>query len=721
MMSKMSYFNDVQSKLKQELFEDARDICRDWLSCEPFNVQASVFYVRALMRLDLHLDATIILNDHITKHGVNISVIKNMIAALVKLARFNEAREYCLQWQALEPESLQPKIMHARMLTRMDSNELALIAWLSLLDEAPHNPEVLQGAVTVLIRLSRFTEAADFCLRWQAAAPEALQPKIMRARMLTRMDLNASALDAWLCLLDETPHNPAVLQGAVTVLVKLSRFTEAADFCLRWQAAAPEALQPKIMRARMLTRMDLNASALDAWLCLLDETPHNPAVLQGAVTVLVKLSRFTEAADFCLRWQAVAPEALQPKIMHARMLTKAGLDDEALLVWSKLFEGEPENLQIIHGKAVALLRVELYVDARKLIEYGLSRYPQDISLLQVLSQLMGILHQHSQAETIKYTIATLKSSFTSRHITNVTENVVLLDKINYEVDMLINGPDNIERINCLFDLLVKAGLTKNDIVTVINMVPQKTVHSSTFYRAYCKTVIDVFVKFDCAMLGALGDGTEVIVSPERTSNKLVIIFTGLTGKVSGFPIALVDMYFASKNISTIVVDDSSRNLFLGGIKSLGNSLQDSVEKLTEYCKGKDVYVMSNSAGGMAAIKYATLLNAKTALCFGGQTNITTSYLRSINDNRGGVIVRRLNSSFSKQLLDSKFALNHSGESLKVMLCYGELHEQDAAHANNLADTSNVFLKPLKHFGRHDAFLGAIEQGVIEQLFTEFMI
>jgi predicted Zn-dependent protease len=653
MMSKMSYFNDVQSKFKQELFEDARDICRDWLSCEPFNVQASVFYVRALMRLDLHLDATIILNDHITKHGVNISVIKNMIAALVKLARFNEAREYCLQWQALEPESLQPKIMHARMLTRMDSNELALIAWLSLLDEAPHNPEVLQGAVTVL--------------------------------------------------------------------VKLSRFTEAADFCLRWQAAAPEALQPKIMRARMLTRMDLNASALDAWLCLLDETPHNPAVLQGAVTVLVKLSRFTEAADFCLRWQAVAPEALQPKIMHARMLTKAGLDDEALLVWSKLFEGEPENLQIIHGKAVALLRVELYVDARKLIEYGLSRYPQDISLLQVLSQLMGILHQHSQAETIKYTIATLKSSFTSRHITNVTENVVLLDKINYEVDMLINGPDNIERINCLFDLLVKAGLTKNDIVTVINMVPQKTVHSSTFYRAYCKTVIDVFVKFDCAMLGALGDGTEVIVSPERTSNKLVIIFTGLTGKVSGFPIALVDMYFASKNISTIVVDDSSRNLFLGGIKSLGNSLQDSVEKLTEYCKGKDVYVMSNSAGGMAAIKYATLLNAKTALCFGGQTNITTSYLRSINDNRGGVIVRRLNSSFSKQLLDSKFALNHSGESLKVMLCYGELHEQDAAHANNLADTSNVFLKPLKHFGRHDAFLGAIEQGVIEQLFTEFMI
>ena len=653
MMSKMSYFNDVQSKFKQELFEDARDICRDWLSCEPFNVQASVFYVRALMRLDLHLDATIILNDHITKHGANISVIKNMIAALVKLARFNEAREYCLQWQALEPESLQPKIMHARMLTRMDSNELALVAWLSLLDEAPHNPEVLQGAVTVL--------------------------------------------------------------------VKLSRFTEAADFCLRWQAAAPEALQPKIMRARMLTRMDLNASALDAWLCLLDETPHNPAVLQGAVTVLVKLSRFTEAADFCLRWQAVAPEALQPKIMHARMLTKAGLDDEALLVWSKLFEGEPENLQILHGKAVALLRVELYVDARKLIEYGLSRYPQDISLLQVLSQLMGILHQHSQAETIKYTIATLKSSFTSRHITNVTENVVLLDKINYEVDMLINGPDNIERINCLFDLLVKAGLTKNDIVTVINMVPQKTVHSSTFYRAYCKTVIDVFVKFDCAMLGALGDGTEVIVSPERTSNKLVIIFTGLTGKVSGFPIALVDMYFASKNISTIVVDDSSRNLFLGGIKSLGNSLQDSVEKLTEYCKGKDVYVMSNSAGGMAAIKYATLLNAKTALCFGGQTNITTSYLRSINDNRGGVIVRRLNSSFSKQLLDSKFALNHSGESLKVMLCYGELHEQDAAHANNLADTSNVFLKPLKHFGRHDAFLGAIEQGVIEQLFTEFMI
>ena len=653
MMSKMSYFNDVQSKLKQELFEDARDICRDWLSCEPFNVQASVFYVRALMRLDLHLDATIILNDHITKHGVNISVIKNMIAALVKLARFNEAREYCLQWQALEPESLQPKIMHARMLTRMDSNELALIAWLSLLDEAPHNPEVLQGAVTVLIRLSRFTEAADFCLRWQAAAPEALQPKIMRAHMLTRMDLNASALDAWLCLLDETPHNPAVLQGAVTVLVKLSRFTEA--------------------------------------------------------------------ADFCLRWQAVAPEALQPKIMHARMLTKAGLDDEALLVWSRLFEGEPENVQIIHGKAVALLRVELYADARKLIEYGLTRYPQDISLMQVLSQLMGILHQHSQAETIKYTIATLKSSFTSRHITNVTENVVLLDKINYEVDMLINGPDNIERINCLFDLLVKAGLTKNDIVTVINMVPQKTVHSSTFYRAYCKTVIDVFIKFDCAMLGALGDGTDVIASPERTSNKLVIIFTGLTGKVSGFPIALVDMYFASKNISTIVVDDSSRNLFLGGIKSLGNSLQDSVEKLTEYCKGKDVYVMSNSAGGIAAIKYATLLNAKTALCFGGQTNITTSYLRSINDNRGGVIVRRLNSSFSKQLLDSKFALNHSGESLKVMLCYGELHEQDAAHANNLADINNVFLKPLKHFGRHDAFLGAIEQGVIEQLFTEFMI
>ena len=585
MMSKKRYFDDVQSKFKQELFEDARDLCRDWLSCEPFNAQASVFYVRALMRLDLPSEAKVILHEHITKHGVNISVIKNMIAVLVKLDQFNEAREYCLQWQALDPESLQPQIMHARM----------------------------------------------------------------------------------------------------------------------------------------LTRMDLNAPAIDAWLSLLDETPHNPEVLQGAVTVLVKLSRFTEAADICLRWQAAAPEALQPKIMHARMLTQAGLDDEALLVWSKLFEGEPENLQIIHGKAVALLRLELYADARQVIENGLTRYPQDISLLQVLSQLMGILRQHSQAETIKYNIATLKSSFTRRHITNVTDNVVLLDKINYEVDMLINDPDNIDRINCLFDLMVKAELRKSDIVTVINTVSQKTVHLCDFFSAYGKIVIDVFVKFERAMIGALGDGTDVIVSPERTSNKLVIIFTGLAGKVSGFPIAFVDMYFASKNISTIVVDDSSRNLFLGGIKSLGNSLQDSVEKLTEYCKGKDVYVMSNSAGGMAAIKYGTLLNAKAALCFGGQTNITTSYLHSINDTRGGVIVRRLNHSFSTQLLDSKFALNHSRTLLKVMLCYGELHEQDAAHANNLADINNVFLKPLKRFDKHDAFLGAIQQGVIEQLFEEFII
>jgi tetratricopeptide (TPR) repeat protein len=571
------------------------------------------------------------------------------------------------------------------------------------------------------MKLELFEDAQKICIDWIYSEPEDTQAKIIYARVLLRLNLDNDALTILTALKAIDSTNTTILQLIVLTLCKLTRYKEAADICLQWIPLSPDALLPKLMYARTLTRMGSHEQALIEWQQLCIYAPNNPELLQGAVGVLVKLTRYKEAADVCLRWQALLPDAVQPKLMYTRILSAMGLDEQTLDTWSALLEIEPYNLDYIQNKSAILLKNEYFIEAENLIQSGLRLSAKNINLLQLFTKLLITQRRYEEADNIKLVISQLNNPSKCYQFVGLSVDEDLSDKINFQIDLLINNSDDVSGINDLFGLLIKAEVSKCDVIKTIQVIIEKSSNSTSFFNFYCSTILDVFFKVERAVPVSLKNGTDIIVSPPRSSNKIVIIFTGLAGKISSFPISLLDMYFGYKNISTVVVDDSSRNLFLGGIKSLGNGLDDTIDKLKDYSKGKDIYVMSNSAGGMAAIKYGTLLNAKTALCFGGQTNITTSYLHSINDTRGGVVVKRLNNNFSKQLLDSKFALNHSGGALKVMLCYGELHEQDSAHANNLCDTNNVFLKPLKHFDKHYAFLGAIEQGVIEQLFEEFII
>jgi predicted Zn-dependent protease len=187
MMSKNKFLLDIQSKMKLELFKDAQKICIDWIQSEPEDTQAKIIYARVLLRLNLDNDALTILTALKAIDSTNTTILQLIVLTLCKLTHYKEAADICLQWMPLSPDALLPKLMYARTLTRMGSLEQALIEWQQLCIYAPNNPQLLQGAVGVLVKLTRYKEAADVCLRWQALLPDAVQPKLMYTRILSAM------------------------------------------------------------------------------------------------------------------------------------------------------------------------------------------------------------------------------------------------------------------------------------------------------------------------------------------------------------------------------------------------------------------------------------------------------------------------------------------------------------------------------------------------------
>lgn len=214
------------------------------------------------------------------------------------------------------------------------------------------------------------------------------------------------------------------------------------------------------------------------------------------------------------------------------------------------------------------------------------------------------------------------------------------------------------------------------------------------------------------------NGQNVIVSPRGSSGKTLVVFTGLADQAM-VPIECIDAFCSAAGHSAIYLRDSSRSLFIGGVPHLTPDYTSSLARLKAMIMNletRELLCFGSSAGGFAAVRYGLAMSASRVLCASGATCSREDFLEKHGDQRGRLVVRRLQRTFTEREMDLHWQVTENLGRTRIELCYGEGSRTDVAHAKYLEGLSGVSLHPLVGLNRH----GSLPRMMIDGIFQEFI-
>lgn len=119
---------------------------------------------------------------------------------------------------------------------------------------------------------------------------------------------------------------------------------------------------------------------------------------------------------------------------------------------------------------------------------------------------------------------------------------------------------------------------------------------------------------------------DVQVVPVAGSDTVVIVPSGITFGL--LPINILAALLAERGVSAIFLKDFNKRAYMRGVRSLGNTIEDTVDKLDEISTSigaKRKIFMGCSSGGFAAHRLAALSGAYAGVSFAGQADLESYY------------------------------------------------------------------------------------------------
>lgn len=207
---------------------------------------------------------------------------------------------------------------------------------------------------------------------------------------------------------------------------------------------------------------------------------------------------------------------------------------------------------------------------------------------------------------------------------------------------------------------------------------------------------------------------DIAVSEASGSDRLAVVFTGLSERVSGLPISIFDRILALAGYRTIFLRDSSRSGFACGIRSVAPSARatvDHLRTLTSRRADEELLVIGTSGGGYAALRYGLELEADRIVVISGGTVCDPQDMARLGDSRAPLIARR---AVERAGPDDFTAPVHSiiadyDKHPEITLHFSAGMEIDRAHAGLLAGYPGVTLAPCDGDTRHNIIAAVLDQ------------
>lgn len=209
---------------------------------------------------------------------------------------------------------------------------------------------------------------------------------------------------------------------------------------------------------------------------------------------------------------------------------------------------------------------------------------------------------------------------------------------------------------------------------------------------------------------------EVLLSERGGINRTAVVFTGLADRATGMPIQFLDGVLARQGFQTLILRDYGRCAFSCGIRSLGSTAQETLERLHAILaprRQEGLIAIGLSGGGYAGLCYGLALGADRLYSFSGGTVARPADMKALGDDRVPVIARLAERratahDFTRPFKD--ILAEWTGPRPAIELYFGAHSDHDRRHAEQLEGMANVRLHPINGHGRHDVLPALFANG-----------
>jgi pimeloyl-ACP methyl ester carboxylesterase len=202
------------------------------------------------------------------------------------------------------------------------------------------------------------------------------------------------------------------------------------------------------------------------------------------------------------------------------------------------------------------------------------------------------------------------------------------------------------------------------------------------------------------------------------SSSLLVAFGGMRGQL-GMPPFEFFKVTGGIPVKRLFVRDLHQAWYHRGIPGYGDTLADSAASLRRLIDEHGVerlVLAGNSAGGYAALAFASLLGADTALAFVPQTVLLPEELAAMDDHRWDAEVNELiaQAGIDPRFSDLRTALAGAPPGPRYEVYFDEALTVDRLHAERIERVAGVTLHRLAG-GEHSVALQMRQSGELERV------
>ncbi|NOT26963.1 MAG: hypothetical protein HOP16_12760 [Acidobacteria bacterium] len=202
---------------------------------------------------------------------------------------------------------------------------------------------------------------------------------------------------------------------------------------------------------------------------------------------------------------------------------------------------------------------------------------------------------------------------------------------------------------------------------------------------------------------------DVQVVARRDTDVVALLFCGRSHRL-GLPLDAMHRWLGRLPASLIYLRDFRKKYFLGGINSLGPTLDATLTELRrtiDQLGARRIVCYGNSSGVFPSLYYGHALGADTIACLAGKTNRTPAFNAFTRDEARAV---ELAKRFPEATLDTKLLFETMPKPPRILMVYGEHNWSDRRQAEHLGTLPSVTLWPLPDCAEHGAIKEIINRG-----------
>lgn len=194
------------------------------------------------------------------------------------------------------------------------------------------------------------------------------------------------------------------------------------------------------------------------------------------------------------------------------------------------------------------------------------------------------------------------------------------------------------------------------------------------------------------------DSPDVLFDLASDSPILVVAFGGIAGRLGGIEAFEFMGTLARLDTKHAFVRDAEMSWYQRGVKGVGtdvDSVATALSRLLDVACPERVVFIGSSAGGYAAILFATLVEVDEVLAFGPQTFLDPARRTAVGDERWPRLSRRMEKRLDPRYADLRPLLENLAacRRLRIRIHHPTGEPVDVAHARNLAGVTCVRLIP----------------------------